>query len=154
MGSKRISPRYNLGQNGLLQSRTKYEIRLENNFEHTWKNYVTFIGWKFAISKDSFDNGVHFWHLKYESSSFREVPSIAFGLCVLPLQQGTTASGLYDQNFKFDIQKKLKRNQFIMQTQFGHMLLKMGNVIMLEESSSWLISIQAIQVVIIFFSRH
>ena len=45
-------------------------------------------GWKFAISKDSFDNGVHFWHLKYESSSFREVPSIAFGLCVLPLQQG------------------------------------------------------------------
>ena len=55
-----------------------------------------FIGWKFAISKDSFDNGVHFWHLKYETSSFREVPSIAFGLCVLPLQQGTTSSCLND----------------------------------------------------------
>ena len=41
-----------------------------------------------------------------------------------------------------------------MQIQFGHMLLKMGNVIMLEGSSSWLISIQAIQVVIIFLSHQ
>lgn len=41
-----------------------------------------------------------------------------------------------------------------MQIQFGHMLLKMGNVIMLEGSSSWLISIQAIQVVFSRVNNH
>ena len=45
MGSKRISPWYYLGQNGLLQSWTKYEIWYEkafSRFQRKWTNYITF----------------------------------------------------------------------------------------------------------------
>ena len=45
-------------------------------------------GWKYAVSREGFSSGVHFWHIKYEMSSFPEVPNIAIGICTLPLNRG------------------------------------------------------------------
>ena len=44
-------------------------------------------GWKFAVSKEGFSTGMHFWHIQYELSSFPEIPVLAFGICKLPIDK-------------------------------------------------------------------